>query len=96
MTKKEMQYRIDYEITVDCYDEREVNLGWFTFLEDELSFPFEAEVVMKTRKGIKQLVKVDVLGIVEDNDFEQLGVHFEISPKGSNMVSEVHISRLKT
>jgi len=94
MTKEEMQYKIEDEIIVDCYDEYEVNLGWFTFFGDELGFPFEAEVLIKNRKGTKKLEKVDVLRIA-DNNFESEGVHFGVSVKKSDMVFEVHISKLK-
>ncbi|MFK7984062.1 MAG: calcium-binding protein [Saprospiraceae bacterium] len=94
MTKKEMQDKIEDEIIVDCYDEYEVNLGWFTFFGDELGFPFEAEVLIKNRKGTKKLEKVDVLRIA-DNDFESEGICFEISIKKSDMVFEVPISKLK-
>jgi Calcium binding len=34
--------RIDYEIVVDTYDQYEAAMGWLTYLEDFLSFPFEA------------------------------------------------------
>lgn len=95
MTKEEMQYKIDNEITVDCYDEYEVNLGWFTFFQDELSFPFEAEILAKTRRGTKQLIKVDVLRMADNNDFESQGIHFEVSPQKSDMVIETHISKLR-
>ncbi len=96
MTKEEMQYKIDNEITVDCYDEYEVNLGWFTFFGDELSFPFEAEILTKIRRGTKQLVKVDVLRLVDNVDYDRLGIHFEVSPKNSDIVSEIHISKFKS
>jgi len=94
MTKQEMRDKIEDEIIVDCYDDYEVNLGWFTFFGDELSFPFKAEMLAKTRKGTKQLIKIDVLRIA-DNNFESEGIHFEISPQNSDMVLEVSISKLK-
>jgi Calcium binding len=34
--------RIDYEIVVDTYDEYEAAMGWLTYLQDLLLFPFEA------------------------------------------------------
>ncbi len=37
------EHRITYEIIVDCYDEYEVSMGWYTYLEDQLDFPFEAQ-----------------------------------------------------
>ena len=38
----EREQRIDYEIVVDCYDEYEVAMGWFTYLDENLPFPFQA------------------------------------------------------
>jgi len=50
--------------------------------------------IAKTRKGIKQLIKIDVLRIA-DNNFESEGIYFEVSPQKSDMVLEVPISKLK-
>jgi Calcium binding len=38
----EREQRIEDEIIVDCYDEYEVAVGWFAYLEDHLPFPFQA------------------------------------------------------
>lgn len=42
LTAKEMRYKIDYEIIVDCYDEYEVSMGWYYYLlygrKPEISF----------------------------------------------------------
>ena len=72
------QHRIDYEITVDCYDESEVNMGWFIYFDDGLEFPFPAVARLRKRGGGEeekhvQVVEVDPksedgpmrLGIVE-------------------------------
>ena len=32
------------EIIVDCYDGYEVSMGWYYYLEDSLTFPFDALV----------------------------------------------------
>jgi hypothetical protein len=37
------QERIDYEIIVDCYDDDEVMMGWYYYLEEKLTFPFTAK-----------------------------------------------------
>ena len=94
MTPKEIQHKIHYEILVDCYDDYEVNMSWFYFFQDELEFPFEAELMMKYRSGHKRLTKVDVLGI-EEGDFNLPGIHLEISLKDSELIMEVDISKLK-
>jgi len=35
---------IDEKITVDAYTESEIALGWYYYLEDHLSFPFQAYI----------------------------------------------------
>lgn len=42
-TDEEREYRITYEIIVDCYDEYEVSMGWYTYLLDHLNFPLKAQ-----------------------------------------------------
>lgn len=37
--------RIEMEIIVDCYDEHEAAMVWFSHLEDRLCFPFTARGV---------------------------------------------------
>ena len=34
--------------------------------------------------------------LVDDGDYESLGIHFEVSPKSSEMVLEIHISKIKS
>lgn len=61
-----------------------------------MELPFAAEMVMKSRNGQEGLTKVDVLGLVDDHDFETLSeVLFEASPLESDTVFEVRISQLK-
>ncbi len=40
---KEREERIEDEIVVDAYDEVERAMGWYCYLEDNLSFPFSAK-----------------------------------------------------
>lgn len=97
MTAEEIRYEIDYEIIVDCYDDYEVNMGWYYFFEEALEFPFEAEINIKTRSGKTNLTKVDVLGIAtEDGDFNDIReISLEVSLKGSEIILDVGISKLK-
>ncbi|MBK4730290.1 hypothetical protein JJD41_10505 [Oxynema sp. CENA135] len=39
----EIQQRIDDEIIVDAYNDEEVMMSWYCYLQDNISFPFEAE-----------------------------------------------------
>ena len=97
MTPEEIRHKIDYEIIVDCYDDCEVNMGWYYFFKEALEFPFEAETTIKTREGKTILIKVDVLGVAtEEGDFDNLReVSLEVSPKNSGIIIEVRISKLK-
>lgn len=38
----ERDERISMEVLVDCYDEGEEAMGWYYYLQDNLSFPFVA------------------------------------------------------
>lgn len=64
MTKKERQYKIDYEIIVDCYEDHEVNMGWYSYLEDNLKFPFQVYVKTEFRNGNKGMCLTDVVKII--------------------------------
>lgn len=92
-----MRQKIDDEIIVDCYDQYEVNMSWYYFFERELDFPFEAEITLKNRKGEKKVTTVDVLGMAtEDGDFNGSSDYLlEVSPKGSELVFETSLSKLK-
>lgn len=39
--------RIAMEAIVDCYDEYEQAMGWYYYLEDRISFPFQAKWVSR-------------------------------------------------
>lgn len=96
MTKEEMRHMIAYEAIVDANDEGEVNMSWYYFFEDTLSFPLVAETGIKARDGKEHLTKVNVLGLVSDRDLEESpDILFEVSPLGSDMVLEVRLSKLK-
>ncbi|WP_394742949.1 calcium-binding protein [Natronococcus roseus] len=40
--EKAREERIKMEIVVDAYDQYERAIGWYTYLEDTIRFPFEA------------------------------------------------------
>lgn len=83
MTQKEkdaIQYRITYEIIVDCYDDHEVKMGWYYYMEEKLGFPFHATVDIKKRGGKKETKKVEVLELTSDEEFGDdmmVGVAFD-------------------
>lgn len=44
---EEREERIEMEIVVDSYDRHERAIGWYTYLEDTIRFPFEARCIEK-------------------------------------------------
>ncbi len=62
------EHRITYKIVVDCYDEYEVAAGWRAYLEDHLSFPFEADLLPK--KGVEP-ARVTVTELEDEDEGEQ-------------------------
>jgi hypothetical protein len=61
--------RIEDEIIVDCYDEYEVAMGWFYYLNDNLKFPFNASIVGDIKVGsIKEGDRVIVTEFVNSDE----------------------------
>lgn len=54
--------RIHNEIIVDAYDEEERSMGWYSYLEDQISFPFIARCTM--RRAISPLMAGDEVDVV--------------------------------
>jgi hypothetical protein len=46
---KDRENRITYEAVVDAYDSEERAMGWYYYLEDKLSFPFQAKCIKRNR-----------------------------------------------
>ena len=76
LSKKEIQYKIDYEIIVDCYDEYEMSAGWYCFMEEAIRFPFQATIKLEKRDGVIETKEVEIVGLSSDeegfmnNDFD--------------------------
>ena len=63
--------RIAMEIVVDAHDDQERAMGWYSYLQDRLRFPFTATCV--ARRAISPLrVKdeVEVTGMPDENECE--------------------------
>lgn len=66
---EDREERIATEIIVDCYNEHEARSGWHCYLEDTLSFPFEAECLHTHRASpLEPGERVTVLRMDEDED----------------------------
>lgn len=65
---EEREERIMMEIVVDCYNESEAWTGWHCYLEDRLSFPFQAECVRSRRSSLLNPgERVTVIGMSDDD-----------------------------
>ena len=93
LTNEEMQYKIDYEIIVDAYDEYEQSAGWCIFFQDTLEFPFTATAQLKKRDGSTEskLVKITGLSSKED-DF--MGDDFNLEMEQGQYLRPVAYSAL--
>jgi len=63
----EREQRIQLEILVDAYGPEEQALGWYTYLEETLAFPFIARCV--TERSISPLQvgdEVDIIGMAPE------------------------------
>lgn len=96
MNAKEIRSKIENEIIMDCYDDQEISMGWYYFFQDELEFPFEVEISLKTRNGGKKLIEIDILKMVEEErNYEISGLLFEVSPKEAELIMEIGADKLK-
>ena len=90
MTEKEMQNLIDNEITVDCYDDDEANMGWYYFMSESLEFPFMAKVIIKKTDGKKEESTVEVVSNATNSDrFNGGGFYVNVAYQGILMKIEV-------
>lgn len=67
-TEEEREERIQNEIIVDAYNDEEVKMGWYTYMQDELQFPFTATTMIKRRSGQYKKQTIDVLDLAEADD----------------------------
>jgi hypothetical protein len=64
--------RIIMEIVVDAYGEEERALGWYYYLDEALSFPFQAECIGKRSiSPLKIGQKVTVIGMPSEDECER-------------------------
>lgn len=67
----EREERIEMEIVVDAYDDEERAMGWFSYLEDQLHFPFTATCIAKRATSPLRIKdKVEVIGISSGDECE--------------------------
>ena len=59
---EDREHRIDYEVVVDAYDPEERAMGWFYYLGETISFPFQAKCIK--HKGTSPLSIGDQVSVV--------------------------------
>ncbi len=65
------EQRIDMEIVVDAYDEQERAMGWYTYLQDKLAFPFQAKCIAERRSSpLRRGEAAEVTGMAPEEDCE--------------------------
>ena len=69
------EHRIDMEVVVDAYGEEERAMGWYTYLDDNLAFPFQARCIAARRTSPLQpgeVVEVTGMAPAEDCEHDML------------------------
>lgn len=92
-TNKEMRQIIEDEILVDCYGDDEVNMAWFYYMEENMIFPFDAQLEVKKRDGSKELKEVEVLRLAS-TERDYAGEDFRVEVAYSEDIIETSISKL--
>ncbi|MGM0390077.1 MAG: calcium-binding protein [Natrinema limicola] len=53
---EEREKRIEMEIIVDAYTQDEQAVGWITYLEETMDFPFEAQCIEERKSRFRMAV----------------------------------------
>lgn len=68
---EECEQRITMEIIVDAYDSQERAMGWYSYLQDQLQFPFTATCTAKRSiSPLRVKDEVDVIGMPGQDECE--------------------------
>jgi hypothetical protein len=66
------EWRITMEVVVDCYDEDERAMGWYSYLEDKLHTPFTARCVReRSVSPLRVGDEVEVVGMAPEGECER-------------------------
>lgn len=90
MTEEQIRQIIEEEIIVDAYDDDEVNMGWYYFIAEGLSFPFQAMAKIKKRDGsTEEYVGTVVEDATDEERFRGETFYVHIDYKGTLMKIEI-------
>lgn len=68
---EEREERIHMEIIVDAYGPEEQAMGWYYYLEDQMSFPFQARCILERATSPLEVEdEVDVVGMAPQDECE--------------------------
>ena len=68
---EEREQRITMEIIVDAYDSQEQAMGWYSYLQDRLQFPFTATCIAKRSiSPLRVKDEVDIIGMPSEDECE--------------------------
>jgi hypothetical protein len=86
---EEREERIYNEAMVDAYGAEEQAMGWYYYLTDAITFPFQARCIQETRKSpLKRDEVITVIDMISDDDsYEMLA---EIELMGRTMGVPLH------
>ncbi len=66
---EEREERIAMEIVVDAHDSEEQAMGWFSYLDDTLHFPFMARcIAQRARSPLRVGDEVDIVGLAPEDE----------------------------
>ena len=64
--------RIEMEIVVDAYNEGERAMGWYSYVEDKLNFPFLARCIKERAVSpLRVGDEVEVVGVAPEDECER-------------------------
>lgn len=94
LSKAEIRRIIENEIIVDCYDDDEIYVGWGTYMDDNIFFPFEAEYNVRSRNGKNKWHLVRVIGAEESRSHYKSGDYY-VNIEFQSMILSVKIDELR-
>ena len=81
------------EIVVDCYDETEVAMGWYGYLQDALRFPFAARC--RATRAISPLKRGERVEVVDMGPEDECAHEMFVAVRRGGGKLAVPLSRLE-
>jgi hypothetical protein len=91
-TNKAIEKRIHDDIIVDAYDDIEVAMGWYYYMEEKLQFPFKAKCVEE--RDTSPLSKDEVVEVIELASEDDCEHEMFVKIKWTNRKLAVPLSQL--